>query len=138
MGGELRAGPLQVKIARCDATRIRSARSVDGPLLGAHFESLLTQSVRVHAQANQVRVAHLRTSAGERTVDLILERDDGRVVALEIKLTTNPTDNDTRHLKWLADRIGDDLVDSAIITTGKDAYLRADGIAVTPAALLTT
>jgi len=39
-------------------------------------------------------------------------------------------------LLWLRDRIGDDLLDAAVITTGEDAYRRADGIAVIPAALL--
>jgi uncharacterized protein len=109
----------------------------DGTLLGALFESLVTLSVRTYAQANEARVHHLRTRAGEHEVDLIIERGDGRIVALEIKLSATVNDNDTRHLKWLRDTIGDDLLDSAVITTGKDAYRRRDGIAVIPAALLT-
>lgn len=40
------------------------------------------------------------------------------------------------HLKWLRDRLGDDLLDAAVITTGKHAYRRRDGIAVIPAALI--
>jgi hypothetical protein len=39
-------------------------------------------------------------------------------------------------LHWLANRIGDDLLDMVIVTTGQDAYRRDDGIAVVPAALL--
>ena len=109
----------------------------DGTLLGALFESLVTQSVRVYAQANEARVRHLRTRGGEREVDLIVERDDGRIVALEIKLTATVTDGDVRHLHWLAGTIGDNLLDAAVITTGKDAYRRPDGIAVVPAGLLT-
>lgn len=109
----------------------------DGTLLGAMFESLVTLSARVYAQANEARVSHLRTRAGEHEVDLIIERGDGRVVALEIKLSATIRDDDTRHLKWLADRIGDDLLDAAIITTGTEAYRRSDNIGVIPAALLT-
>ncbi|WP_420638571.1 ATP-binding protein [Candidatus Poriferisocius sp.] len=109
----------------------------DGTLLGALFESLVTQSVRVYAQANEARVRHLRTRGSEREVDLIVERDDGRIVALEIKLTATVTDGDVRHLHWLAGTIGDNLLDAAVITTGKDAYRRSDGIAVVPAGLLT-
>ena len=41
-----------------------------------------------------------------------------------------------RHLNWLRDEIGDDLLDAAIITTGPTAYRRNDGISVVPAALL--
>ncbi|MCY4279331.1 MAG: DUF4143 domain-containing protein [Acidimicrobiaceae bacterium] len=108
----------------------------DGSLLGALFQSLVTQSVRVYAQANEAKVFHLRTQGGEHEVDLIVQGVDGRIVALEVKLAANVTDHDIRHLRWLAERIGPELVDSAVITTGPEAYRRRDGIAVIPAALL--
>lgn len=108
----------------------------DGTLLGALFESLVTQSVRVYAQAAEATVGHLRTHRGDHEVDLIVERDDGRVVAVEVKLTATPDANATRHLRWLSERIGDELLDSIVITTGPEAYRRPDGIAVVPAALL--
>jgi hypothetical protein len=41
-----------------------------------------------------------------------------------------------RHLRWLQKERGDDVVDAAVITTGRQAYRREDGIAVIPAALL--
>jgi len=109
----------------------------DGTLLGAMFESLVALSVRVYAQANRTRVSHLRTHGGEHEVDLIVERGDGRVVAFEVKLSATVKDRDVRHLAWLAERLGDDLLDAAVITTGKEAYRRRDGIGVVPAALLT-
>jgi hypothetical protein len=108
----------------------------DGTLLGALFESLVTIDVRVYAQAAEARVGHLRTASGEHEIDLIVERDDGRVVALEVKLTATVDDDDLRHLKWLEARLGDDVLDMAVITTGSYAYRRPDGIAVVPAALL--
>ena len=109
----------------------------DGTLLGALFQALVTLSVRVYAQANEARVSHLRTRGGEHEIDLIVERDDGRVVALEVKLSATVDSEDVRHLDWLSKRIGADLLDAAVITTGLEAYRRADGIAVIPAALLT-
>ncbi len=108
----------------------------EGPLLSALFESLVTLSVRVYAQAARGRVSHFRTRNGEREADLILERRDGRVVAIEVKLAATPHDRDVRHLRWLAHQIGDDLLDAVVITTGPHAYRRPDGIAVVPAALL--
>ena len=39
--------------------------------------------------------------------------------------------------RWLASRIGPNLLDAAVITTGQQAYRRRDGIGVIPAALLT-
>jgi len=109
----------------------------DGTLLGALFESLMTLSIRTYAQANEARVSHLRTRGGEHEIDLILERGDGRIVAIEIKLTANVRDDDLRHIEWLQSSIGDDLLDAIVITTGTDAYRRADGIGIVPAALLT-
>ena len=109
----------------------------DGTLLGGLFESLVTLSVRVYAQANESRVYHMRTRAGEHEIDLIVERADGRVAALEVKLGATVDEDDVRHLHWLASRIGPTLTDAAVITTGPEAYRRQDGIAVIPAALLT-
>jgi predicted AAA+ superfamily ATPase len=107
-----------------------------GPLLGGLFESLVTLSVRVYAQAAEASVHHLRTRDGDHEVDLIVQRDDQRVLALEVKLAPTVEDADTTHLRWLRARLGEDLLDAAVITTGTHAYRRADGIAVIPAALL--
>lgn len=108
----------------------------DETLLGALFESLVTLSLRTYAQAAEARVGHLRTAGGAYEVDLILERADGRVVAVEVKLARSVSDRDTAQLRWLAERIGDELLDAVVVTTGPEAYRRADGIAVVPAALL--
>ena len=108
----------------------------DGPFLGALFESLVTLSVRVYAQAAEARISHFRTHRGQHEVDLIVERRDGRVVSIEVKLAQTVTDDDVRHLLWLRERIGTELLDAAVITTGHHAYRRPDGIAVIPAALL--
>ena len=107
----------------------------DGTLLGALFESLVTIDVRVYAQAAEARVGHVRTASGEHEVDLVVERDDGRIIPIEVKLTTTVDDEDLRHLKWLQARLGDDVLDMVVITTGSYAYRRPDGIAIVPAAL---
>ena len=108
----------------------------DGTLLGALFESLVTLEVRVGAQAAEARVGHLRTNGGEREIDLIVERADGRVIAIEVRLTRTADDTDVRHLRWLASQLGDRLLDAVIVTTGPVAYRRQDGVAVVPAGLL--
>ncbi|MEI8333775.1 MAG: DUF4143 domain-containing protein [Chloroflexota bacterium] len=115
------AGPL----ARRDAT-----------LFGALFESQVALDVRVYAQAAEARVSHFRTRDGDHEVDLIVERADQRIVAVEVKLARTITDDHVRHLAWLHDRIGPDLLDAVVISTGPEAYRRRDGIAVVPAALL--
>lgn len=108
----------------------------DGPLLGALFESLVTLSLRVYAQAAHARVRHLRTQRGEHEVDLIVESGGGRVLAVEVKFTAAVQDRDVKQLHWLAGELGDDVLDLVVVNTGQHAYRRADGVAVVPLALL--
>lgn len=108
----------------------------DGTLLGALFESLVAQSLRVYAQAAEAKVGHLRTQGGKHEVDFVVTGRRGRSVAVEAKLAAVVNDHDVRHLHWLKGQLGAELVDTIIVTTGRDAYRRADGVAVVPAALL--
>ena len=122
--------------ALLDASAVGPPIPRDGTLLGALFESLVTLDVRVYAQSAEATVKHLRTAGADREIDLIVERADGRVLAVEVKLARSIDDGDVRHLSWLRERIGDDLLDAVVVTTGEHAYRRQDGIAVVPAALL--
>ncbi len=116
--------------------RIGPASPDNGIMLGALFESLIALNLRVYAQAAEASIHHLRTRNGDHEIDFIIERADHRVMALEVKLSPNVDDADTRHLRWLRQHLGEDLLDAVIVTTGSHAYRRADGIAVVPAALL--
>ncbi len=69
-------------------------------------------------------------------MDLIVERADGAVLAIEVKLAANVEGDTFPHLKWLGAQMGSRLLDSVVVTTGTDAFRRKDGIAVVPAALL--
>lgn len=108
----------------------------DGVFLGALFESLVTLSIRVFAQAAEAGIYHLRADDGRHEVDLIVEGRAGEVVAFEVKLSATVDDNDVKHLRWLSERIGDRLQEAVVITTGPYAYRRKDGICVVPLALL--
>lgn len=109
----------------------------DGTLFGQLFESLMTMSVRTYAQSAEARVSHLRERDGRHEVDLIVERADGKVVALEVKLSATVDDRDVRHLHWLRQQIGDDLLDAIVLTTGMQAHRRKDGVGVVPGGLFT-
>lgn len=108
----------------------------DGSLFGHLFESMVTQSVRVYAQAAEANVYHLREKDGRHEIDLIVERADQRVLAIETKLGNSVGDEQVKHLLWLKEQLRDNVLDTIIVTTGADAYRRADGVAVVPAALL--
>lgn len=107
-----------------------------GSLAGRLFEGLVTVSVLTYAQVAEARVSHLRTEGGRHEVDLIVERRDGRVVAIEVKMAPTVASRDVAHLHWLAERLGPALLDALVVTSGPHAYRRPDGIGVVPAALL--
>lgn len=122
-------------LLRGEGVRVR-ARHDTGPWLGALFESLVVQSVRIYAEAAEATVGHLRTKSTEREIDLIVERADRALIAIEIKLSGVVDDRDVRHLHWLRGQLPDRVVDMMVITTGEHAYRRTDGVAVVPLALL--
>ena len=134
--GALLAGETSPLFRAENGTASETTAPHDGTLFGQLFESLVTLSVRVYAQAAEARVRHLRMQDGRHEVDLIVERADHRVVGIEVKLSASVEDRDVRHLLWLREQLGKDLLDAVIVTTGEHAYRRADGIAVVPAALL--
>ncbi len=107
-----------------------------GGMLGHLFESLVTLCLRVIAQAAEATVGHLRTRNGDHEIDLVVTRADGRSIAIEVKLANTVTDQDTKHLHWIAERVSDQLLDAVVINTGPHAYRRQDGIAVVPLGLL--
>ena len=125
-----------VGVGREGLLRGDGASATTGTWLGALFESLATQSVRVYAAASDAHVGHLRTKNTEHEIDLVVEGRDRQVVALEVKLSPSVGDSDVRHLNWLHHQLGERLSDRVILTTGPFAYRRPDGVAVVPLALL--
>lgn len=105
-------------------------------MAGPLFEALAALTVRVAAEAAEARVGHLRTCNSDREVDLIIESQEGAVLAMEVKHAASVTDSDVRHLLWLRDQRPSDVVDLVIVTTGHEAYRRPDGVAVIPLTLL--
>lgn len=78
-----------------------------------------------------VAVGHFRTAAGEE-VDLVLERDDGVVIAFEIKAGTRVDGADLAGIRALRTRIGASLDAAVVLYTGQLAYVHEDGTNVLP------
>lgn len=107
----------------------------EGTILGALFEHLAALSIHTYAEAAEARVGHLRTRNNDHEVDLIVQHADGRILGIEVKLADRVEDIDVKHLQWLRDRIGKDLIDAVVIYAGQHAYRRSDDVAVVPLAL---
>jgi uncharacterized protein len=72
-----------------------------------------------------VATGYFRTEAGDE-VDLVLERDDGQVIAFEIKAGTRVSGEDLRGVRLLKDRLGSRLQEAIVLYTGQHVY-RHDG-----------
>jgi uncharacterized protein len=78
-----------------------------------------------------VERGHWRTHDGAE-VDLILERHDGMVVALEVKAASRVSPSDLRSLLALRRRLGGQFLGGVLLYTGAHAYNHPDGITVVP------
>ncbi|MEU0552542.1 hypothetical protein [Dactylosporangium sp. NPDC006015] len=65
-------------------------------------------------------------------VDLVLERDDGDVIAFEIKSGTRVHGEDLRGMRALRARLGTRLTPGLVLYTGALAYTNDDGTHVVP------
>jgi predicted AAA+ superfamily ATPase len=108
----------------------------DGTFLGSLFESLAVQHVRTLAAANRAETFHMRTQGGDHEVDMIVSRRDGKVVAIETKLSSEVRPADVRQLNWLESEAPELVIDKVLLNTGKYAYRRKDGVAVIPLGML--
>jgi len=78
-----------------------------------------------------VAVGHFRTPAADE-VDLVLERDDGDVIAFEIKAGTRVHGEDLRGIRALRSRLGKRLIAAVVLYTGAFAYTHDEGTIVLP------
>lgn len=103
---------------------------------GQLFESLTALTLRSLLDPYEYKLKHMRTHRGEHEVDLIVERRDGAVLAVEVKTSATPIPADQKHLDWLKATWKGELLGRVIINTGRHAYRQPDGTAVVPLALL--
>lgn len=107
---------------------------------GFHFESLAVRDLRVYSQALGASLSSWRDSKTGDEVDVILELPNGRWAAFEIKLGENAADAAASSLLKFAQKVdlerhGEPLA-LAVITGGRFAYQRSDGVSVIPISLL--
>jgi hypothetical protein len=75
---------------------------------------------------------HWRTHDGAE-VDLVLERDDGGIVGIEVKAGSRVQDKDLTGLRILKGELGDTFIAGAVLHTGPRAYTVEERIHVVPA-----
>ena len=79
----------------------------------------------------------MEDSYRRRLVDPLIDALTGhRVVAIEIKASTNPKAHDGRHLEWLRDELGDRFCHGLVLHTGQYLYPLAEGVTAAPISTL--
>jgi uncharacterized protein len=111
---------------------------LDGDLLGRVLDTFVASQLRAELALSipQRRLSHLRQTEGRREVDLIVEIGPRKIVAIEVKATSTPGPDDTKHLRWLRREMGDDLVAAVLLHTGPTSIEFDEGVIALPIATL--
>jgi predicted AAA+ superfamily ATPase len=122
-------------------TDVAGLTPVTAPATGKLLESFVINEVArlLSASMQSIHMSHYRDKAG-REIDLMLERRDGAVVAVEVKATSSPAATHARHLRWLRDHL--DRADPAafcagvLLHTGEQQATIGDRLHVVPISAL--
>jgi predicted AAA+ superfamily ATPase len=90
---------------------------------GNLLETFVIGELRKHAAwlDAPVTVGHWRTHDGDE-VDFVMEFDDGRVLAFEVKASERVTSRDLKGLRTLRRALGDRFIAGVALTTGPRSY----------------
>lgn len=106
---------------------------------GFLFESLCTRDMRVYAQSNDGEIFHYRDK-DQLEIDLIVSLNDGRWAGVEVKLGEHQADEAAANLIQLKNKVDTSRIGKPsflmVLTGGKFAYQRNDGVIVVPVACL--
>lgn len=109
-----------------------------GDLLGRLLDSFVMAQLRAEAvvASRSHKLYHLRTEQGRHEVDIVAEVGAHRVVGIEVKATSAPSQRDASHLTWMRDRLGDRFAAGVVLHTGPHAYRLSDRITAAPVCTL--
>lgn len=112
-----------------DAARLAQVGSIAGPA----FETFVAMELRrqIAWQEDAPRLFHYRDREG-REVDLVLERRDGSVAAVEVKTGASASSSDFRGLRHLRDRLGPRFKAGVLLYTGEHTVPFEDRLAAVP------
>lgn len=111
----------------------------DFETFGLYFESLSLRDIRVYADVNEGRVYRYKDKSGLE-IDMIIQLQDGRWGAIEVKMGSHQFDQAAKNLMSLANKIDESIMMKpsflAIVTATEYAYVREDGVLVLPLGVL--
>jgi uncharacterized protein len=106
-------------------------------MCGAFLESFVLAELMRQATTidEALTFAHFRDRSGVE-VDIIIERPDGRVIAIEVKSARSADQSDTSGLRFLRERLGDRFECGILLHTGPITARFSDRVWAVPVAAL--
>ena len=110
----------------------------DGNLLGRVLDTFVAAQLRAELAVAETRprLYHLRQEQGRHEIDLLAELGAERVVGIEVKADSAPSQDAGRHLTWLCQELGDRFLGGVVLHTGPRSYRLAEGIVAAPISTL--
>ncbi len=112
------------------------ARAVfrDADLLGRLLDSFVMAQLRIECAVSEhsPRLFHVRDANGRHEVDILIEFEDGRVIAVEVKADSAPGQDAARHLRWLRDGVGSQFALGVVLHTGPRPFRLDESIIALP------
>jgi hypothetical protein len=108
-----------------------------GDIAGRIFENFVVLELYKHASWSKefVRFYHFRSQSGHE-VDVVIENSAGKVIGIEMKLSTNPSPKDFSGLKVLAEHLGDRFLRGILIYAGKEIVPFGKNLYAVPVSVL--
>lgn len=111
-----------------DQRRVRE----DGGLAGALFETFVATELERQAAWAPEPLTFWHYRAGEREVDVIVERPSGEIVGIEVKASASVGPRDFAGLAHIRERIGPRLAAGIVLYTGERTLPFGDGLWAVP------
>ncbi|ORC16011.1 MULTISPECIES: ATP-binding protein [Rothia] len=110
---------------------------MQGQALGGFLESFVASELLRQRSWSEEEwdLKHYRSPDG-REIDIVIELTDERVIALEVKAAATVQPQDSRHLGWLREKLGDRFVAGIVLTTDTQGRLLGDRLCSLPVASL--
>jgi predicted AAA+ superfamily ATPase len=96
--------------------------------------AVLALRAQVALATQAAHLYHLRTEDHE--VDILLERANRDLVAIEVKATASPNPRDARHLEWLCSELGAQVRAALLVHTGPKAFQLTPRVVAAPLSAL--
>lgn len=121
------------RMLRVTAARLSAAQPQAMTQLGYLLETFCVGEVLKQSgwMETPAQPGHWRTHDGDE-VDLVLERDDGAVAAIEVKAGERARDADFRSLRKLREALGDRFLGGVVLHLGRRSYTHDDRLHVLP------